>query len=107
MMSEKGRENFKNQLQQVVSSIQYTNDMSVQTTRGPLFADLGTVGPAEHAVGTHHRVPASVRGPDGPEVFTSACKRAAVVASQSYAFGSGHCVAEVHGLPLVGNSHFL
>ncbi len=29
MMSEKGRENFKNQLQQVVGSIQYTNDLDV------------------------------------------------------------------------------
>jgi hypothetical protein len=29
MMSEKGRENFKNQLQQVVWSIQYTNDLDV------------------------------------------------------------------------------
>ena len=29
MMSEKGRENFKNQLQQLVGSIQYTNDLDV------------------------------------------------------------------------------
>jgi hypothetical protein len=29
MMSDKGRENFKNQLQQVVGSIQYTNDLDV------------------------------------------------------------------------------
>ena len=29
MMCEKGRENFKNQLQQVVGSIQYTNDLDV------------------------------------------------------------------------------
>lgn len=29
MMSEKGRENFRNQLQQVVGSIQYTNDIDV------------------------------------------------------------------------------
>jgi hypothetical protein len=29
MMSDRGRENFKNQLQQVVGSIQYTNDLDV------------------------------------------------------------------------------
>lgn len=40
MVSEKGRENFKNQLQQVVGSIQYTNDIDVHIAliTAPSFA---------------------------------------------------------------------
>jgi hypothetical protein len=60
MMSQKGRENFKNQVQQVVGSIQNTNDIDVQVAliTAPSYAKVGF----NHILVNHSSVKRPVTG---------------------------------------------